>query len=91
MIGVVSLGTSHYGELIHHEGKGIFEFHLLKDKSDHHEGEKKESEVNLRRFIAIILPLGFLGWILEGVITTLITRYIRRLRPDLLHLEKETR
>jgi cobalt/nickel transport system permease protein len=91
MIGVISLGTSHYEELIHHEGKGIFEFHLSKDKSDRHEGEKKESEINLRRFIAIVLPLGFLGWILEGVITTLIARYIHRLRPDLLHLEKEAR
>jgi cobalt/nickel transport system permease protein len=91
MIGVVRLGTSHYEELIHHEGKGIFEFHLSKDKSDHQEGEKKESEINLRRFIAIVLPLGFIGWVLEGVITTLIARYIRRLRPDLLHLEKETR
>jgi cobalt/nickel transport system permease protein len=91
MIGVISLGTSHYEELIYHGGKGIFEFHLLKDKGDRHEGEKKESEINLRRFIAIVLPLGFLGWILEGVITTLVARYIQRLRPDLLHLEKETR
>jgi cobalt/nickel transport system permease protein len=90
MIGVISLGTSHYEELIHHEGKGIFEFHLSKDKGDHHEGEKKESEINLRRFIAIVLPLGFIGWVLEGVITALICRYIYRLRPDLLHLEKET-
>ncbi len=88
MIGVVSLGTSHYEELMHHKGEGIFEFHLLKDKSDHHEGEKKESEINLRRFINIILPLGFIGWILEGIITALICRYIYRLRPDLLHLEK---
>jgi cobalt/nickel transport system permease protein len=90
MIGVISLGTSHYEELIHHEGKGIFEFHLSKDKGDHHEGEKKESEINLRRFIAIVLPLGLIGWVLEGVITALICRYIYRLRPDLLHLEKET-
>jgi cobalt/nickel transport system permease protein len=90
MIGVVSLGASHYEELIHHEGKGIFEFHLSKDKGDHHEGEKKESEINLRRFIAIVLPLGLIGWVLEGVITALICRYIYRLRPDLLHLEKET-
>jgi len=90
MIGVVSLGTSHYEELIHQKGEGIFEFHLPKEKGDHHEGEKEEREVNLKRFIAIVLPLGFIGWILEGVITALITRYIQRLRPDLLRLEKET-
>jgi cobalt/nickel transport system permease protein len=95
MIGVVSLGTSHYEKLIHQKGKGVFEFHLSEEKHVHeekhnHEGEAKESEVNLKRFIAIVLPLGFIGWILEGVITTLICRYIYRLRPDLLRLEKET-
>jgi cobalt/nickel transport system permease protein len=89
MIGVVSLGTSHYEELIHHEGKGMFEFHLLKEKDDHHGEEVKESEVNLKRFMTIVLPLGFVGWILEGVITVLIARYIHRLRPDLLHLEEK--
>ena len=41
----------------------------------------------MKRFIAIVLPLGFVGWILEGVITTLIARYIHRIRPDLLKLE----
>lgn len=91
MIGIVSLGTSHYEELIHKEGKGIFEFHLSKEKGDQHDGEKKESEINIKRFIAIVVPLGFIGWILEGVITALIARYIYRLRPDLLRLEKETR
>ena len=53
-------------------------------------GEQKRARVNLKRFMAIVLPLGFIGWILEGVITTLIARYIHRLRPDLLRLEKET-
>ena len=87
MIGVVSLGTSHYEELIHQEGKGIFEFHLSKEKEEHHPGDAAEEKVNLRRFMMIVLPLGFIGWILEGVITALIARYIRRLRPDLLRLE----
>ena len=90
MIGVISLGTSHYEKLIHQEGKGIFEFHFSKEKEDHHPGEAAEEKVNLRRFITIVLPLGFIGWMLEGVITALICRYIYRLRPDLLHLEKET-
>jgi cobalt/nickel transport system permease protein len=89
MIGVVSMGTSHYKELIHREGEGIFEFHFLKEKKEHPSGETREEHVNLRRFITIVLPLGFIGWFLEGVITTLICRYIYRLRPDLLHLEKE--
>ncbi|MGB9627669.1 MAG: energy-coupling factor ABC transporter permease [Thermodesulfobacteriota bacterium] len=87
MIGVVSLGTSHYKELIHHEeGKGIFEFKLLKGKEEQHEEPKQPDEVNLKRFIAIVLPLSFIGWILEGVITSFMVRYIYRLRPNLLRL-----
>ena len=89
MIGVVSLGTSHYEELIHQEkGGGIIGFEFGKEKQEHPSGQPAEEKVNLGRFIAIILPLGFIGWVLEGVITTLIARYIRRLRPDLLHLEQ---
>ena len=88
MIGVVGLGVSHYEELIHQEKeKGTFEFNLLKEKHDQH--GKERGEVNMRRFVAIVLPLGFLGWLLEGVVTTLIARYIHRLRPDLLVLERK--
>jgi cobalt/nickel transport system permease protein len=91
MIGVVSLGTSHYEEMIHREDQqGIFEFEILKEKGDHPEKDVKKDEINLRRFMAIVLPLGFLGWLLEGVITTLIVRYIYRLKPDLLRLEGAT-
>lgn len=89
MIGLVSLGTSHYEELIHQEGKGIIGFEFGKEKEGHQKDGMPEREVNLKRFIAIVLPLGFIGWILESVITTLIARYIHRLRPDLLKLERE--
>jgi cobalt/nickel transport system permease protein len=102
MIGVVSLGTSHYEDLIHQgEGHGLFEFKLFKEKDDHQEinqtrpreeGPEKADktrprEANLKRFIAVVLPLGFIGWILEGIITALMVKYIHRLRPDLLGLE----
>jgi cobalt/nickel transport system permease protein len=88
MIGVISLGTAHYEELVHGEHRhGIFGFELSGRKADHPEKETKKEEINLKRFIAIVLPLGFIGWILEGVITTLIARYIYRIRPDLLKLE----
>ncbi len=87
MIGVVSLGTSHYEELIHQEKGGMIGFEFGKEKEAHPREASPEKEVNLRRFISIILPLGFIGWVLEGVITVLVARYIRRLRPDLLRLE----
>jgi len=89
MIGVVGLGTSHYGELIHHEGEqGIFEFKLFKERHDRPAGVGRDP-VKLTRFMAIVLPLSLVGWILEGVITTFIARYLHRLRPDLLRLEGE--
>jgi cobalt/nickel transport system permease protein len=91
MIGVVSLGTTHYEELMHHEGKGIIGFEFGKEKEGHQEAAAPEKEVNLVRFIEIILPLGLIGWILEGVITSLIARYIYRLRPDLLKSERRNK
>ncbi len=87
MIGVVSLGTSHYEALIHREeGGGLFEFKLTKEKEDHQTGHEVGGEVNLKRFAVILLSLGLVGWLLEGVITTLIVRYVHRLRPGLLRL-----
>ncbi len=91
MIGVVSLGTSHYEELIHQEkGGGIFGLELSREKEGPPEAGKPKEEVNLTRFMTIVLPLGFIGWVIEGIITTLILKYIRRLRPDLLQLEAES-
>ena len=89
-IGVVSLGTSHYEELIHQEKDGgMFDFKLMKENEEHRKEGAAKGEVNLTRFISIVLSLGFLGWLLEGVITSLIVRYIHRLRPDLLRLGGE--
>ena len=28
--------------------------------------EARKEEVNFKRFVKIVLPLGFIGWILEG-------------------------
>ena len=89
MIGVVSLGISHYEELIHQEKGGVIGFEFGKEKEPHQKESMPEKEVNLKRFISIVLPLGFIGWVLEGIITVLIARYIQRLRPDLLRLKKE--
>jgi cobalt/nickel transport system permease protein len=90
MIGVVSLGTPHYEEMIHEEhDKGIIGFEFGKEKEAHHEEGLPEKEVNLKRFIAVVLPLGFIGWLLEGIITVFVARYLLRLRPDLLRLKEE--
>jgi cobalt/nickel transport system permease protein len=88
MIAVVGLGASHYEEMIHgHSEEGLFDFKLLKGKEGPPAKAHGKEEVHLARFVAIVLPLGFVGWVLEGVITVLITNYLHRLRPDLLGLE----
>jgi cobalt/nickel transport system permease protein len=87
MIGVVGLGTSHFEEMIDRgEHRGVFEPERPKEKEDRHEAGARKEEVSFMRFVKIVLSLGFIGWILEGAITTLIARYIYRIRPDLLRL-----
>lgn len=86
MIGVIGLGVPHYEELIHRDNKGFLEFKLLGDREEEHGVEYRGDEINLKRFIAIVLPFSFIGWLLEGIITSLIARYIYRLRPDLMSL-----
>jgi len=62
MIGVVGLGVPHYEELIHQEkGAGIFDFKLLRERTDPHEMEDTGKEVDLKRFVAVVLPLDVWG------------------------------
>lgn len=87
MIGVVGLGSQHYEDLIHKgEESKLFEISFLKTKEFKEEGK---SEINFSRFIKIVLSLGAIGWLLEGIITTLILKYINRLRPDLLGINSK--
>lgn len=84
MIGIVGLGSQHYKQLIHKERDSkLFEISILKKKEFKENGEK---EINFSRFAKIILSLGAIGWFLEGIITTLIIKYINRLRPDLIRI-----
>lgn len=87
MIGVVGLGASHYETMIHGQSEeGLFDFKLLKGKEAPSPTAMEKEEVRFARFVTIVLPLGFVGWLLEGVITVLIVNYLYRLRPDLLGL-----
>lgn len=87
MLGVVGLGVSHYEAMIHAQSEeGLFDFKLLKGKESHPPMAQAKDEIHFKRFVAIVLPLGLVGWLLEGVITVMIVNYLRRLRPDLLGL-----
>jgi cobalt/nickel transport system permease protein len=44
----------------------------------------RDSGINLGRFASAVLLLGFIGWILEAVITAAIVQFIYRVRRDLV-------
>jgi cobalt/nickel transport system permease protein len=43
--------------------------------------------LSLRRFAILVVGLGSIGWILEGVITGLMVRFAARVKPDLVGAE----
>ena len=44
----------------------------------------RDSGINLGRFASAVLLLGFIGWILEAVITAAMVQFVYRVRPDLV-------
>jgi len=44
----------------------------------------RDSGINLGRFASAVLLLGFIGWVLEAVITAAIVQFIYRIRRDLV-------
>ena len=44
----------------------------------------RDSGINIGRFASTVLLLGFIGWILEAVITAAIVQFIYRVRRDLV-------
>jgi len=84
MIGVVALGASAVGQVPlenvvvigapHHEG-GI---------QVPHSGEIRN--LSLRRFAAMVLVLGAVGWPIESFISAVVIRFAARVKPDLMGL-----
>jgi len=46
--------------------------------------EEERPHLELGTFARLVFILGSIGWLLEGVITGLVVRYLSRVRPDLL-------
>ena len=84
MIGVVALGASAVGQVPlenvvvigapHHEG----------GMQAAHGGELRN--LSLRRFAAMVLALGAVGWPIESFISAVVIRFAARVKPDLVGL-----
>lgn len=80
-LGIVYLGTQNLGELIHKEDGGIISFELAKPKESHVE---IEPVVDFKKLLTIALPLGLIGWVLEGIISGFLVSYLVKVKPDIL-------
>ncbi len=60
---------------------GLFRVEVLNGEG--HE-EAEALELDLPRFAAVVYGLGAAGWVLEGLLTGFIVRYLSQVRPDLL-------
>jgi len=86
MIGVVALGSLQTGQ-IHAEHVTVV------GEPGHQAGERVErtatfghENLSVRRFGALVVGLGVVGWLLEAVITGIIVRFASRVKPDLVGL-----
>ncbi|MEQ9619934.1 MAG: energy-coupling factor ABC transporter permease [Deltaproteobacteria bacterium] len=63
--------------------------HDIKD-ADHEDGVNRITNkgINFVRFAKTVFILAPLGWLLEAVITGLVIKYISRVRPDLIAVER---
>jgi cobalt/nickel transport system permease protein len=87
-LGIVALGTSDLsksfgiGEKLHPKtDKGFFKFETREA-----EKQKEESlaEFDFKKFLFLVLGFGSIGWVLEGLITAGILRYLHKVRPGIL-------
>jgi cobalt/nickel transport system permease protein len=86
-VGIVYLGTQNLGILVSHGGRGFLSMEL---------GQPIENSapttpgVDFARFLAITLPLGFIGWILESFISSALLSYLAKEKADILPIRKRS-
>ena len=82
MIGIVGITQINPGEFIHHHEYN-HQTHL--EEHEHQTSSHEEQvKISLARFTKIIIPLAFIGWVIEGLVTSAIVGFIDKVRPDLL-------
>lgn len=81
-IGIVYLGTQDLGGLVPSgQSGGLLRFELGQSEETHME---KTAKIDFSRFLTLVLPLGFIGWIIESTISGALISYLTRERPDIL-------
>jgi cobalt/nickel transport system permease protein len=92
LIGIVAIGHAEPDRQMHPapvaEGglgaalsEGILGNVFLGGEEEHaHAGE----EINIGRFAGLALGLGFIGWLIEAIITGVIAQFVWRVQPDLI-------
>ena len=85
--GMISFGlienSKHHHEEIestHHNEK----IEAVPEKTHHLHQENRQHLFDIKRFIFLVMVLGSIGWILEGLVTAFIIGYINKMKPDLL-------
>ncbi len=61
--------------------EGILGNVFLRGEKEH---EHADGEINIGRFAGLALGLGFIGWIIEAVITGVVVQFVWRVKPDLI-------
>lgn len=86
MIGLVGLASPQPGWLhLTHVTTAAAEEHAARHGGDAAQAAVYE-HLSLRRFAALVIGLGFVGWLLEAAVTGLIVRFAAQVKPDLVRL-----
>jgi cobalt/nickel transport system permease protein len=84
MIGVVALGASAVGEVPIENVVVIGAPHHHQANQAAHAGDIRN--LSLRRFAAMVLVLGAVGWPIESFVSGVVIRFAARVKPDLVGL-----
>lgn len=85
MIGVVYISQVNPERALHIEENSAGKILVFELHGEHEEqGIPTDKRINITKFARIVLFLGMFGWILEAMISSLVIRYISRVRPNLI-------
>jgi len=83
-VGIVYAGTQNLDYVIHKHNNICTDCANHDHDNDYHKGHEEAESFDIKRFIALVLITGTLGWTLESFISAFIINYINRVKPDLL-------
>lgn len=76
-IGIVYLGNQDPAEIVHNHHKHEKTENKEKSEKFHHD------EIDIKRFLMLVLTLGSMGWAIESFVTAFIVSYINKINPSI--------